>query len=1162
VIGRTVAHYEVLGKLGEGGMGAVYKARDRRLDRSVALKVVSAGRTADQGRRRRFIQEAKAASALNHPNIITIYEIAEWEGRDYIAMEFIDGRTLRALVRPPSEPSALLPILRQLTEALAVAHAAGIVHRDIKPDNVMLRADGYVKVLDFGLARLTRGEDTLDDTATRPGALLGTARYMSPEQARGESADSPSDVFSLGIVFYELLTGSHPFAAGTPTATLSAILSDAPPPLTRLRPEVPGALEHLVLRMLSKEAVLRPTAAEVLGTLSSLGPAGPAVSLPRAAAARRSCVGRERELQELQSAFEGSSAGGLTLLCVTGEPGLGKTTIVEEFLDGLRERRGTAWVARGRCSERLAGTDALLPILEGLDSLVRGESGDQAARLLKRIAPTWYLQIAPSMGDSTAEALSQESRTASQERMKRELHSALEELARIRPVVLFFDDMHWSDLSTCDLLSYLGARCRDLPVLLVVTYRPTELHGSKHPFMQVRLAMQGRGACRDLPVGFLTRRDVERLVALTFPEHRFPPELVHVVHARTEGNPLFLSDVLRYLRDRGVLAQEDGAWVLTQPASEIEKDTPESLRSMVQLKIGQLGDDDRRLLIAAAVQGVQFDSAVVAKALGRDPADVEERLQELEKAHDFVRATAEGEFPDRTLTVRYRFVHALYQNGLYAMLTPSRRASLSATVAEAILAFSGDKAKAHAADLAFLFESARDFKRAAPFFLHAARAAARVFAYPEARILAEKGLRAVETLPDSDERAKLELPLSVALGISLMALRGYADPAVGRTHLRSRELCQRLGDERRLFPVLWGLCVYYLIAGQLKKALEVADQMLGPAEASGQPAVLILALHAKGTTLGYMGRLKEARVHLERILTLYDPSQHPFYAAMYVLDPSVTTHCMLARFLVVMGRLDEALRYVQEAADRARALVHPQSVAYATFYVAWIRHDRGEVDEAAAEVERAMELCTEHGLSQIIEWARLVRGWALCARGRLREGTDEVRRSLAAQRAMHSELERPYCLAILARGLAGQGEFEEALECVAEALAIVQKSDERSYEAEIYRLGGEVLLARAVERADTAVVERTGDALGGGESPSAADALLAEAEAAFEKAITLAREAGAKTLELRALSSLFHLRERTGDPAPVREDLASLLASFTEGLDTPPLVEARRLLAH
>jgi tetratricopeptide (TPR) repeat protein/predicted Ser/Thr protein kinase len=1182
--GRTVGHYEVLEKIGEGGMGSVYKARDRRLERLVALKVITPDHSQDENRRRRFIQEARAASALNHPNIVTIYEIAEWEGADFIAMEYIEGHTLRFLLDGPPELAVTLKVVRQLAEALAAAHAAHIVHRDVKPDNAMLRADGYVKLLDFGLARLAKVVEGSDDPTaapTGPGVVLGTRRYMSPEQAEGETVEGASDVFSLGIVLFELTTGVHPFVSSSTGGTVKAILLETPARPARLNPEIPTALEDLILRMLSKEPLLRPTAADVHAEIALMARGDDATGriLPSSRAVRRQSVGHDAELRALHTAFDVAPTTGWSLLGVTGEPGLGKTTVVEDFLEALRARRGTAWIARGRCSERLSGVDALLPVLEGLESLIRGESGDHAARLLKRLAPSWYLQVAPSLGTSTQEVMTREAATASPERMKRELHAFVQELSRVRPLVLFFDDMHWADLSTCDLVAHLGARCREDPVLLVTTWRPSDLQAGKHPFQQVVLQHQARGAFKELPLQFLTRDDVGRMLALQFPDHHFPGELASVIHAKTEGNPLFVSDILRYLRDRGALVQQGGVWVMTEGLSEIEKEVPATIRSMIELKIERLGESDRPLLLAAAVQGVQFDTAVIARALAKDPADVEERLQDIERRTGLVRSVGEQEFPDRTLSVRYRFVHVFYQNALFGGLTPSRRASMSATVAGALVALGAEKVRALAGDLAFLFESARDFPRAAPLFLTAARYAARVFAYPETALLAERGLRALAAIPESPERDKLELPLTLTLAIALMATRGYAAPEVLRAQLRARELCLKFGDNRRLFPVLWGLWSSYLIGSKLEEARQVAEQMQPAVDSSTDVTVQVEALHAMGTTLAYLGRLRESRQYLDRIFERYDPAVQPFHASIYVLDPGVSALAVLARTLVLLGETDEALRLVEDAVERARRLGHPQSLAYAIFFLSWVHHDRGDVAAARDAVTSAIGMSLEHGLFQIVEWGRVMRGWTLCEEGRPEEGVRDLRHAAGGLLAMHANLERPYCLALLGRGLSQLGKHDEALAAIDEGLSTMEHTGERCYEPEIRRLRAEALIAQAIDPREA----RTSDSQPGVGAPRAlrdreqvgtpgftpgvpddteAAALLAAAEAELEKALVVGHQSGALTLSLRAAMSLLRLHNiQLRDGTQARTTLAGLFEQLTQGRETRHAQEARALLA-
>ncbi|MDQ3011195.1 MAG: serine/threonine-protein kinase, partial [Acidobacteriota bacterium] len=266
LIGQTLGAYSVISVLGIGGMGEVYLARDTRLARKVALKLLPPQYTRDLARIKRFEREARAASALNHPNIITIYEIGQIENKHFIAAEYVDGQTLgQLLTQGRVAMKDAIEIAIQIANALSAAHEAGIVHRDIKPDNVMLRRDGYVKVLDFGLVKLTEQQRSAaatnasegDLAKTNPGAVLGTARYMSPEQAMGQDVDARSDIFSLGIVLYELLTGVLPFKGDRTAAILDAIVHYKEIPLTQVRPDLHTELEHIVSRTLEKDRDLR-----------------------------------------------------------------------------------------------------------------------------------------------------------------------------------------------------------------------------------------------------------------------------------------------------------------------------------------------------------------------------------------------------------------------------------------------------------------------------------------------------------------------------------------------------------------------------------------------------------------------------------------------------------------------------------------------------------------------------------------------------------------------------------------------------------------------------------------------------------------------------------------------------------------------------------------
>jgi non-specific serine/threonine protein kinase len=296
----TLSHYRIVSQIGAGGMGEVWLAEDTRLDRKVALKLLPAEFTQDSERLRRFTQEAKAASALNHPNIISVYDIGECETGRFIVMELVSGRTLRSVIASDNSLETFFALGHQMVRALGAAHAAGITHRDIKPDNIMVRDDGYVKVLDFGLARLlpTTASDPEAATLaqqTTPGTVMGTLAYMSPEQASGHAVGSSSDVFALGIVLYELATGRHPFKSETMIGYLHAITSQVPSSMSSLKSHLPVALDDLILRMLEKDANSRPTATEVAQALHEIEKYGTSNTLPIRVVADKQKAKRDEE---------------------------------------------------------------------------------------------------------------------------------------------------------------------------------------------------------------------------------------------------------------------------------------------------------------------------------------------------------------------------------------------------------------------------------------------------------------------------------------------------------------------------------------------------------------------------------------------------------------------------------------------------------------------------------------------------------------------------------------------------------------------------------------------------------------------------------------------------------------------------------------------------
>jgi tetratricopeptide (TPR) repeat protein len=1129
-IGQRIGHYEVVEPLGSGGMGKVYVARDVRLGRQVALKLLRHQASQDPTLVKRFLREAQAASALNHPNIVTIYESGEDEGGYFIAMELIHGQTLRAMMGPQPTLESFLQLSVQMARALSVAHAAAIIHRDIKPENIMVREDGYVKILDFGLAHQELN-DTLSSAitqfATIPGTVIGSLRYMSPEQARGEKLAVSTDIFSLGIVFYELVTGRHPFGESY-LSVLEAILNHQPVPPSHINPDISGTLEALILRMLEKNPRARPASTEVESILTE--PADrDSLSVRKMHIAERLTVGRERERSELQLAFDSVVGGKGILISVEGEAGIGKSTLVEQFL-GEVQGANAALIGRGRSSQRLEGTEAYVPVLEAMEDLLHGAHGGAMARVMKLLAPTWYMQVAslPSGESGVAELISA-AHAVSSERIRRELSGFFQEACRLWPVVLFFEDLHWADVSTVDLLGYLASRFSDMRLLIVVTSRREELLSSKHPFLRIKQDLQARGLCREIALDFLTQNDLQSYLDQQFQGHAFPPEFPALVHAKTEGNPLFMVDVLRYLRDRKVLVHVDKRWSLVESLPDIERQLPESVRGMIERKIDMLDENARRLLVAGSVQGYEFHAVVLARVLNLDSADVEDRLDELDRIHGLIRNVREEEFADGTITLRFRFVHVLYQNALYASLKPARRASLSAAVARQLEQFYKNHTTEIASELAVLFESAREFDRAAEYFLRAAEKAGEVFAYQESILLARRGLHMIRLLDKTPDRVHRELLLRFALGHGLAPTKGFGDAELQKNYRIARQLAQDVDIGPKISTVLTGLLGFFVARMELDTARELANQLMELAQKSGDALVWARAHHGLGVIAYFADELQSSIEHFERSLSYYDPAQHHQHIRLYDIDSSIVSKSMVGRCQQSLGYPDRAFNTVTDAVQYAQSLSHPPSHAWALFFAAIVYISRPDTGKDWEATNMLIAISTEHGLPYWKIHGLGIRGLLLCREGKFDEGIPTLQRAIAGLRTGGNQASLPFFIGLLAQALQGQRKLVEALEVVDQAfdntLRILSAAD-------LYRIKGQILAG-----------------LGRRE----------EADEWFEKAVTTTRNQNARMHELQALTSWLRGCSESRR-SEVRQMLTNVYDMFTEGFETVELKAAKALL--
>ncbi|HKW68533.1 MAG TPA: AAA family ATPase [Terriglobales bacterium] len=855
-------------------------------------------------------------------------------------------------------------------------------------------------------------------------------------------------------------------------------------------------------------------------------------ALQSANSASRHSVGRQKELSELRAGFASAVAGKGSCICVAGEPGIGKTTLVENFLAQLRERGENFLLAKGRCSERLAGSEAYLPFLEALQHLLRTH-GNITEQKLRKVAPSWYAQLFPlTESDPSDAAIQAYSRSTTKERIKREISAFLEEIAWLEPLILFLDDLHWADSSTIDLLAYLLTKFAGERILVIGAYRPSELLMSKHSFITVKRDLQVRGICREIEVEFLTAADVEQYVALEFPSNTFAREFARLIHSTTEGNALFMVDLLRHLRNKEVIAKsgESGTWMLAQSVPDLTHDLPQSVRSMVEMNIAQVCDREREVLKAAAAQGYEFDSAAVARALQADNLEVEDRLEPLSRVHGFVKSISEEELPDGTLTIRCRFVHVLYQNALYSSLPPTRRTALSLSLAHALEGFYGDKRALIAPQLGFLYETAREPGPASDYFLLAAQNAQRIFANQEAIVLARRGLALLEEIPESSERTRKELALQVTLAFSYLCTLGYAAPETGTNMTRARELCRAIGDTASLLPIVVGLWTYYLCKADMNAARETAEQLAMMCQDTDDAALRLGACATLGFTAHQQGDLVASRHYFEKVDKLYDPEQHTRYVQIYRFDPGIHSQSEMTRTLWLLGFPDQARRKLE--ATRAFARSSPLSLAFCLMFAAWLYQELREPEKVKEVGEACIALCEEQGIMLERAWIMCPYGWALTVLDRQEEGISTIRIGLETQLAIGAQIARPQCLANYAEALRHVGRPREALAAVEEGIAVAKRNGDNYYDAELWRLKGELLLASNT----------------------------ADSEPCFQNAIEIARQQAAKSLELRACTSLAQLWRQQGRLAEARQHLHDTFGWFTEGLETADLRRARSLL--
>ena len=827
-------------------------------------------------------------------------------------------------------------------------------------------------------------------------------------------------------------------------------------------------------------------AADEASTLLDVAPPPPTV------------VGREGDLAQLRQWFERAARGMRQVVFVTGDAGIGKTALVQAFIRSVAPR---ALVAHGQCVEQYGPAEPFLPILDAL------------ARCLPEPI------LGPSAGGATASGMMPE-------RAVRLLGGAVEGLAAEQPLVLVLEDLHWSDPSTLDVLSYLARRPDACPLLVLATYRPTELILRRHPLRGLEQELRAHQQCAQLALGRLSLGAVQRWLEARCASP--PRPLVDWLHRRTEGHPLFLITLFSSLVDAELVAYRDGAWQVDPGYAGFG--VPESLRLMIDRQAEHLDEADRRLLEAASAVGTQFSAASVAAAVEEELIALEARCDALARDGHFIRAAGVAEWPDGTVAAAFEFTHELYRSTLYARLSPAHARVLHQRIGRRLEDAYGARADDVATELSVHFERGHDAGRAAKYLEKAATLDTWRGAHREAVAALRRAIAIVALLPDSAERTDRLIFLNLRLGASLLVAEDYADPAVQATFERCRELAERADALPPLLVALAGLHTYHAARAELADTGRIVPRILELAERLPLPQAIVVAHTCAAWSEWSRGALAAACAHGEWAIAANLTEPMTFPSAFDLVGYAFGTTAF-----ATMARGDLAAARALSAQGRAwsdhtgRPVDHATSLALAALLHAFMN----EPAAAGAYAAQSVAVAEEHGFRQWRATGRIIAAWATAVERRSTESLATVvaRIDEYARMGLRTQLSAFLCLAAGAQIVAGKK--EAPLELLTQAEAHARTSGEQCYLAEVHRLHGEIALPREPRKA----------------------------EARFQSAIEVARAAGAKLWELRATVSLATLRRREKKPVVARQLLDAALASFPPELDAPDVRAARTLRA-
>jgi DNA-binding winged helix-turn-helix (wHTH) protein/predicted ATPase len=786
-------------------------------------------------------------------------------------------------------------------------------------------------------------------------------------------------------------------------------------------------------------------------------------------------VGREGQLSVLGEQRRAAESGSARVVLVTGEAGSGKTALVDLFRAGL----GVGWcVWIGHCLPLSAGADPYGPFLEALSSAMKADPAVVDA--LAAHAPTWLVQLPVPLGPETADALASRALGATQGRIVREFVGAVEALSERRPVVLVLEDLHWADEPSLRLVEAIARMRAGARLLVIGTLRRGEGRVAGESFDGVVEELALRDLVVQVPATSLSEAEVGAYVRGRFEAETIPGWLPALVVERTGGNPLFVRCLLDSWLHEGRVVAEAGVLAVS-PRDELARDVPPTIRRLIETEIARCGREERRVLEAASVAGVQFSAAEVAACTARSLDEVDVVLTSLAAEGGVLRRRQESAWPDGTRCGGYLFAHELYRDGVYQRVPPSRRGELHGFIGRRLeLAYGEASEQFFAAQLAHHFVEAGDARRAVKYLRAAASQSLARSAHAEAARQAEQALALVASLSDPAEAAEREIGLRSILAVAHAALHGWGSSEIETSYRRARELADATGADAGLPAVVYGLATLHEYRGEYERSEALMTEHLD----QGPNALVPEALELLACSTFHQGRFVPSLEFAERALTAYDQSLTSAYLARYGESPAVNYHCWAALSLWFLGREADSLAEIGAALEAADE--HAYSLTTALAQAAFLHQFRRDPTEARRWAEETIEIAAEHDFPFRIAQGTIVRGWTLAALGDLERGADELAHGLELYRATGAGMDVPYYLGLCAEVALWRSRSDEALELLAQARELLPQRG-FFYEAQLLALEAQIRAESSAREAAALLEQAHAVAAAQGASRVAAD---------------------------------------------------------------------------